>query len=186
MKQNACVYWLRLEKHTDINQDGYVGVAFDFNVRMQRHLQITSKLDCHFGRAIRLYGWLNLIKEVVFEGSPEECYEYEKSLRPRFQIGWNEAIGGCGGDRSQYIDYEARDKPIGNKNKKHGDLNPFWGKTHSIEAIQKNSHSHAKSLIKTPHGNFYGFTSLGKFLSVHKLTAKKIAIKEGWEIESKC
>lgn len=186
MNEKSCVYWLHLEKHKDINEEGYVGVALDFDKRMQKHLQITSKLDCHFGRAIRLYGWLNLIKEIVFEGTPEECYEYEKLLRPKFQIGWNEAIGGSGGDRSEYIDYKARGKPIGNTNSKHGELNPFWKKNHSIQSIQKNSYAHAKSLIKTPHGNFYGFTSLGKFLGVHKVTAKKTAIKEGWEIESKC
>lgn len=180
----ACVYWLRLNTHNDINEHGYVGVALDFDTRMQRHLQITSKSDCHLGRAIRLYGWLNFKKEIVFQGTPEECYKYENTLRPKFQIGWNEAIGGYGGDRSEYIDYAAREKPTGNKKPKHGELNPFWGKNHSIEAIQKNSHAHAKSFIKTPHGNFYGFTALGKFLGVHKATAKKTAIKQGWEIES--
>jgi hypothetical protein len=184
MNKQTCVYWLRLEKHKDINQEGYVGVALDFDTRMQRHLQVTAKLDCHLGRAIRLYGWLNITKEVVFEGTPEECYAYEHSLRPRFQIGWNEAIGGCGGDRSEYIDYVARGKPVGNKNPKYGESNPFWGKSHTVETLQKNSHAHAKSLIKTPQGNFYGFSALGKFLGVHKATAKKIAIKEGWKIES--
>lgn len=182
--KTACVYWLHLDKHTDIKEHGYVGVALDFDTRMQRHLQITSKLDCHLGRSIRLYGWINLVKEIIFSGTPEECYAYENALRPKFQIGWNEAIGGQGGDRSEYIDYSARGKPIGNKNPKLGKLNPFWGKTHGAAAIQKNSYAHAKSIIKTPHGNFYGFTALGKFLGVHKATAKKIAVKKGWEIES--
>lgn len=185
MNKKTCVYWLHLEKHKDIKQEGYVGVALNFDTRMQQHLQITGKLDCHLGRAIRLYGWLNLTKEIVFEGTHEECYAYENSLRPKFQIGWNEAIGGFGGDRSKYIDYKSRTKPIGNKNSKHGELNPFFGKTHNIESINKNSYAHAKCLIKTPHGNFYGFNSLGKFLGIHKATAKKKAIKEGWQIENK-
>lgn len=181
----ACVYWIHLHSHSDIYSEGYVGVAVDVPTRLNRHLNVTSKLDVHFGRAIRLYGWENLKKEIVFTGHEQECYKYEEKLRPSFQIGWNEAIGGKGGDRSKFINYSARAKPIGNKKSKIGKTNPFYGKSHSEDAKFLNRKSHALSTITTPDGIFYGFTSLAKFLGVHKQTAKKIALKEGWKIESK-
>jgi len=174
-----------LETHTNMGDDGYIGVAKDFDERMQRHYAITSRMDTHFARAIRLYGWKNLIKQVVFEGTEKDCYAFEESLRSKFQIGWNEAIGGHGGDRSQCINYDARAKPIGNRRPKHGVKNPFFGKKHSDEARAINSKRHAKVVITTPDGLFYGFSALARHLDVHKKTAKSMAYKRGWKIESK-
>jgi hypothetical protein len=181
----ACVYWIRLPEHSNKKTDGYVGVAVDFDLRMKDHYRETSRYDTHFARAIRFYGWKNLIKEIIFIGTDEQCFKYEKSLRPKFQIGWNEAIGGCGGDRSKFIDYKKREKPVGNKNKKFGEENHFFGKKHSEASRQKNSIAQAKQVIVTPYGKFYGFSALSRYLKVHKITAKKIAIKEGWEIADK-
>ena len=181
----TCVYWIRLPEHTNVNNEGYVGVAADFELRMADHYRETSRYDTHFARAIRLYGWKNLVKEIIFLGTDTQCYEYERTLRPKFQIGWNEAIGGSGGDRSAFIDYENRAKPIGNRNKKYGKENPFFGKKHSEESRKANSRAQAKQVIITPHGNFFGFSALGRYLNVHKATAKKIALKEGWKIDNK-
>ena len=179
------VYWIHLESHIDKTKEGYIGVAQIFEQRMGNHLRKTSKLDSHFGRSIRLYGWHNLIKEVIFTGTKEECFELERSYRPDFQIGWNEAIGGNGGDRSHCIDYKKRAKPIGNKLPKNGELNPFFGKMHSKESKSLMSSSKSKSIIYTPNGPVYGFNNLAKILNVHKQTAKKVAIENGWTIQSK-
>jgi hypothetical protein len=35
-----------------------------------------------------------IIIELIFEGSEEDCYEYERKLRPRTLMGWNIAVGG--------------------------------------------------------------------------------------------
>lgn len=102
------VYWIHLKEHTDISKEGYVGVTGCFDTRMSRHYSLTSTFPSHFGKAIRKYGWDNLVKEIIFEGLTEECFKKELELRPSFQIGWNEAIGGLGGDRSFYIDYKSR------------------------------------------------------------------------------
>lgn len=179
------VYWIHLKEHTDIDTQGYVGVAMNFELRMQKHYLKTSRGNTHFGRAIRLYGWKNLIKTVVFEGSDNDCYALEMQLRPKFQIGWNEAIGGSGGDKSAFIDYALREKPIGNRNSKQAELNPFFNKKHSDKSKELNSRAQARSVIKTPYGDFYGFSALARHLGVHKVTAKKQAIKEGWQIECK-
>ena len=181
----ACVYWIRLDEHQDMKSQGYVGVAVDFDERMRRHYKITSCGDSHFGRAIRLYGWKNLLKEIIFEGTDEECYELEQTLRPAFQIGWNEAIGGEGGDRSEFIDYASRPKPVGNKNPRNKELNPFFKKIHTEESKLKMAKGNAKKVIHTPYGVFFGFNALGKFLGTHKATAKQQAISNGWKIEDK-
>ena len=178
------VYWIRLESHTDILTQGYVGVAKDFNKRMKKHCTATPKLDNHFSRAIVKYGWENLIKTIVFTGSESDCYCKEKELRKDFQIGWNEAIGGCGGDRSLFIDYKSRINQGWNYDKS-GTKNPFYGKTHSKEMKVILGKAHSTSIIYTDKGVFYGFRALGRYLNVHKLTAKKIAIAKGWKIESK-
>jgi hypothetical protein len=181
----SVVYWIRLEEHFDMNSDGYIGVAIDLDNRLVRHRSITSRNDCHFGRAIRYHGWKNLLCDVVFSGSDEECYKLENQLRPEFNIGWNEAIGGCGGNRSKYINYAARAKPIGNRNPKHGQQNPFFGKSHTNESRKIQTIAKAQSVIRTHDGVFFGFSSLARHLKVHKATAKKIAIREGWKIENK-
>ncbi len=181
----SCVYWIHLPEQNIKETQGYIGVAVDFDLRMKDHYRETSRYDTHFARAIRLYGWKNLIKEIIFIGTDEQCFKYEKSLRPQFQIGWNEAIGGFGGDRSQFIDYEKRGKPIGNRSKKLGKDNPFFGKHHSEITKQANSIANSKQVIITPYGKFYGFSALGRYLKVHKVTAKKMAVKEGWEIADK-
>ena len=88
----AVVYWIRLEEHDDINSQGYVGITKDFNSRMSRHRRLWT--GPHFKSAIIKYGWDNLIKDVVFEGSIEDCRLEEYRLRPDYDIGWNINIGG--------------------------------------------------------------------------------------------
>lgn len=179
------VYWIHLKEHTDIATEGYVGVSINFKERMYRHLKITAKLDCHFGNVINKHGWDNLIKEIIFEGTKEECYAKEKELRSSFQIGWNEAIGGYGGDRSKFIDYKSR-KNLGWNYDISGYNNPFFNKSHSLESLKKMSKTKCKAIITTPDGIFYGFRDLSRFYKINKITAEKWANKkEGWICEYK-
>ena len=179
------VYWIRLKEHTDISKEGYVGVAIDFKNRMYRHKKITSNIDCHLSNAIKKYGWDNLIKEIIFEGSKEDCYKKEKELRSAFHIGWNEAIGGMGGDRSAFIDYKNR-IVHGWIYDKSGERNPFFNKSHSKESLRKISKNKCSAIITTPDGIFYGFNELARFYKVHKLTAKKMLLKnKEWVCEYK-
>jgi len=174
------VYWIHLKEHTDITKEGYVGVASCFETRASRHKNLTATLDCHFGKAIRKYGWNNLVKEVIFEGTTEECFKKEKELRPYFQIGWNEAIGGLGGDRSFYIDYAKRLNK-GWSYDKNGENNPFYGRSHKSGSKDQMTKTKAKHIITTPDGVFYGFRAVGRFYGINKITAKKYAeILEGW------
>jgi hypothetical protein len=181
----SVVYWVRLKEHTDITINGYVGVAISFDERMARHLLVTTKLDCHFSSAIIKYGWDNLIKEIVFEGSQEDCFKKEIELRPSFQIGWNEAPGGLGGDRSRFIDYKNRQNN-GWCYDKTRERNPFWDKNHTQESLKKMSFSQCKHIITTPDGMFNGFREVARFYRINKITAKLwCGKKEGWSYESK-
>jgi hypothetical protein len=179
------VYWIHLKEHTDITKDGYVGVATNFQYRMLRHSNKTIKLDSHFSKAIKKYGWDCLVKEIVFEGTSEECFAKEKELRPKFQIGWNEAIGGLGGDRSAFIDYKKR-KNKGWNYDKTGSKNPFYGKTHSKEFVDYIKEKSSKYIVYTPDGRFLGFRSVARFYNISKTTAKKWAEnKPDWRYENK-
>jgi group I intron endonuclease len=182
--EKYCVYWIRLKEHTDITTQGYVGVSFDFFKRMERHKRITSKLQYHLSNAIKKYGWDNLIKEIVFTGAKEECYKKETQLREKANIGWNEAKGGFGGDRSNFINYTTRNHTGWSYNKK-GTNNPFYSKKHSKESRNKISKTKSKTIIKTPEGVFYGFNEVARFYNINKITAKKWTIKkEDWCYEN--
>jgi len=179
------LYWIRLKSHSDIAIEGYVGVTLNFKQCMNEHLKFTSKLNSHFGNAISKYGWDNMIKEIIFEGSSGDCYAKEKELRPKFQIGWNEAIGGLGGDRSIFIDYKSRTNKgwVYNKN---GENNPFYGKEHSQKSLKKMSKSKCKNIITTPDGIFYGFREVSRFYKINRITAKKWATdKKDWSYADK-
>lgn len=179
------VYWIRLKEHTDITSEGYVGVTINFKSRMYKHYKITSKLNTHLANVIIKYGWNNLIKEIVFEGTKDECYSKEKELRSEYQIGWNEAIGGYGGDTSKFIDYKNRLNKGWNYDS-NGENNPFYGKTHTKESINKMSKTKCRTIITTPDGVFYGYRQVARFYKINKITAKLWTTKkEGWSYESK-
>ena len=128
--KTSVVYWLRLLDHTDPISEGYIGVTSNLAYRLHRHKTKTIKLDTHLARAILKYGWDNIVMDVLYTGTNKECFDKEKVMRPNFQIGWNEAIGGLGGDRSKYIDYRKR-KNIGWNYNNLGKNNSFYGKHHS-------------------------------------------------------
>ena len=64
----AVVYWIRLSEHDDITQHGYVGVTKNFDKRLQEHLYCINNEthpNIHLARAVKKYGWDNLIKEII-------------------------------------------------------------------------------------------------------------------------
>lgn len=88
------VYWVYKPDHTDMVKEGYIGVTSDFKRRMWDHHVKSKTVDNVFQRAIRKYGWGNLDKRVIFEGTKEECQSKERELRPTEYIGWNVCVGG--------------------------------------------------------------------------------------------
>jgi hypothetical protein len=80
---------------SDITTQGYVGVTNNIKRRLANHF---SRLkhglhdNQHFQRAYNID--VNLIVDILFEGSEEECYIQEFQLRPHRDCGWNINIGG--------------------------------------------------------------------------------------------
>jgi predicted GIY-YIG superfamily endonuclease len=89
------IYWIHLPEQTDVTIDGYVGIAHDFKQRMFSHKSCakTGKEQTLY-KAIRKYGWENLIKEIILIADENYCLQIEKKLRSKERIGWNIAIGG--------------------------------------------------------------------------------------------
>lgn len=89
------VYWIHLPEQTNVAIDGYVGIAVNFEQRMFAHKSCakTGKEQTLY-KAIRKYGWDNLVKEIILISDENYCLEIEKKLRPQPRIGWNIAIGG--------------------------------------------------------------------------------------------
>ncbi len=80
------VYWIFDETCRDVQSSGYVGVSKDAAHRFRAHL-----------RNHRVPS--NSQYVIVFEGSREDCFAYERKLRPQKNVGWNNAVGGAQGWR---------------------------------------------------------------------------------------
>jgi len=85
------VYWIRRSNHNNIMTEGYVGITNNFDKRTQYHLKYCYD-NPHLKQAISKYQ--DIVVDVVYEGSKEECQTKELELRPSRLIGWNIAEGG--------------------------------------------------------------------------------------------
>ena len=90
--ENTTVYWIRHKDHKNIFSEGYIGVSINTKKRWNSHSKYSE--NQHLNNAIKLYGWDNLIKEILIISNKEYCYKLESRLRPFKQIGWNIAEGG--------------------------------------------------------------------------------------------
>ena len=88
----SCVYWIHTPEHTNIFQQGYVGVSKRFERRIWEHLKLSG--NAHLKNAINKYGWDNLVKEKVIIADERYCLEMETKLRPTESVGWNIVMGG--------------------------------------------------------------------------------------------
>lgn len=86
------VYWIRNASHTDIFSQGYVGVSNNVVKRWNSHKN--KPTNYHFSNAVKMYGWDNLVKEVVLLADEDYCLDIETKLRPNDKIGWNVVAGG--------------------------------------------------------------------------------------------
>jgi len=86
------VYWIRHKNHTNMFNEGYIGVSNNPKNRWLRHWKYNG--NKHLKNAIKKYGWDNLIKEIILFGEKQYCFNIESKIRPAKQIGWNIAEGG--------------------------------------------------------------------------------------------
>ena len=86
------VYWIHHPNHTDIFNQGYIGISTNVKKRWDAHKNKTS--NTHLKHAIDKYGWNNLVKEVVLIADSSYCLMVELKLRAENAIGWNIVKGG--------------------------------------------------------------------------------------------
>ncbi len=89
---NSSVYWIHRPEHTDMFSQGYIGVSNNTKLRWREHETRTGNL--HLQRAIKKYGWDNLVKEVIVIADELYCLAVEFKLRSADKIGWNIIAGG--------------------------------------------------------------------------------------------
>jgi hypothetical protein len=90
----ASLYWIRLENHSDVLTEGYVGVSRDVSQRMCEHRSSAKKgahENIHLARAFSKY---DVVVDVLYQGTVQDCLDREQKLRPARDIGWNIAVGG--------------------------------------------------------------------------------------------
>lgn len=78
------VYWIYDDSCVDIHTTGYVGVTKDVKTRYRTHVYNKRVPE-------------NSSYKILYEGSRRDCFQYEKLLRPKKNIGWNNAVGGVNG-----------------------------------------------------------------------------------------
>lgn len=71
---------------------GYIGVSNNTKLRWHNHHVRTGNV--HLQRAIKKYGWDNLVKEVIVIADELYCLAVEFKLRSADKIGWNIVAGG--------------------------------------------------------------------------------------------
>lgn len=86
------LYWIRRNCHTNIWQEGYVGITSDFDRRMNDHKNRIG--NDRFSNSIKSYGWDTLVVDKIVIGNSLDVARIEKFLRPKENIGWNHCIGG--------------------------------------------------------------------------------------------
>lgn len=99
MEADICyVYWIRLDEHTDITKEGYIGISSSPTQRLSQHIYAATSnranYNDEFSEAL-ISG--NFIKEVLICSTRDYCFDLEAKLRPTWKIGWNLARGGLKG-----------------------------------------------------------------------------------------
>lgn len=92
----SVVYWIRRSCHTMVGVEGYIGVSSRPERRFKEHKQqALSGTHCnhHLSNAINKYD--DIVFDIIFEGTTNDCYSLEEFYRPEGCIGWNNSKGGC-------------------------------------------------------------------------------------------
>lgn len=125
LPENAVrVYWARLDSHTDMTTQGYIGITKQpLRLRVSGHLYTASQEDIQyvFARAIRKYG-SKIEYNTIAVLSYEEASALEKRLRPHDFIGWNTVQGGLG-NGTRLSEYTATEEF---RNKRSSHMSNLW------------------------------------------------------------
>lgn len=135
---DSCVYWIYLDgEHTDPRVSGYVGISIrGAENRFKSHMkQVRSGSNLLVHNAIRKYGDRIKVKTLSVT-DPEMSLLIEAMLRPVAQQAgtWNINAGGETTCLGRKVGEEELKRMSARAS---GELNPFYGKTHSEDARLK-------------------------------------------------
>lgn len=100
-KLPGVVYWLHTDSQIDYLTEGYVGVTYNLDVRLDQHRrQCLTKKQHHkkHNGMVQAFEEDTVVADILFCGEYNECLSLEKELRPQPRVGWNLAVGGDGGN----------------------------------------------------------------------------------------
>ena len=146
------VYWLRFENYVDPRQEGYIGVSVNFKNRLAAHKNNRDNI-----RVKEAANSGEMVAEILFEGTVEDCLKFEYDMRPGYNIGWNIIPGGGLPPKISEIDKEQKIAMKISETLKAKGANPYSEKTHSPEARQKRS-----MLAKQHQRRYYRDPETGK------------------------
>lgn len=138
---------------------GYIGVSID-PVRRERQHRNRNGSCYNLHKALDKY--CDVVFNVIFEGTLEECYAYEAKLRPKVYMGWNILIGGI---NRPIVSMKGEDNPIYGRT---GADAPMYGKKLTQEQKQKVSDFKLKNHVNSSKFKGFYITPTGKYDSVRK------------------
>lgn len=90
------LYWIRLQAHTNVFHEGYIGITCNLKERMKAHKKCKKRTV--LVSKIKSHGWESLIKEELLSSlTLSEALSLEAFYRPTPFIGWNILKGGLVG-----------------------------------------------------------------------------------------
>lgn len=98
-ENKAYLYWIHLDSHENISEEGYVGVTTNsLEQRFQQHKYNSFReeggVENTLRKAFKKYGESYLKFTPLLQGDASYVFHLENLLRPEKGIGWNVAIGG--------------------------------------------------------------------------------------------
>jgi predicted GIY-YIG superfamily endonuclease len=176
------VYWIHHKDHTDVFNQGYIGVSNNTEKRFAKHkthVNNNKHINPMFANVVKKYGWDNLVKEVILIADKEYCLAIESKLRNTKEIGWNIAPGG-GMPDVKFGDKNPMRNPIvaaKTAATKKGIATRGFGWKHSEETrkkLSKNAGNKGVGRKVVVNGiSFISQTAAAKHFGVHIRTFKK-------------
>ena len=89
------IYWIRYPEHKDFLLEGYIGITDNLPYRIKVHKKNAIKNPISpKDRALIGPRSHEIVVDIIFEGTANECADEEMRLRPSKEIGWNLSAGG--------------------------------------------------------------------------------------------
>lgn len=154
------LYWIHLPEHTDIRNEGYVGITNNLSKRWSRHRMCTDT-SYHLQNSIKKHGD-DLVYDVVFLSSRDYCSDMEKTLRPRTDIGWNIRSGG---DNTFTMPKQTEEVKQKRGIYRTGKDNPSFGRKHTQAMKDKISKIHKGKVLTEEQKSRISKGSKGRILA---------------------